>query len=243
MDDKTAQIKDPAALPKNLVFECGTHNLLDIFVIRERKQTVKSKFTLKLMCLYVCMDPKECRGITFRLTVHNIFDEYVRGDQTSKYDRHKAAIHSINANDHLDKLARIQSILADLKYHLIHQQEEYLKPMQKKANSLKTILNVFHSLRQGAPISGNIVANKITFQPSTGNTLTKIILNSQGASAKNVSTLYQQLSLLNANVKVLDKSRHKTKRSPISSEKWSGDDLHVNKLYLNGDYHQFKGNI
>lgn len=237
VDDKTNHDGDQTN--RNIVVECETHNLKDVFVVKKRSSSHKNRFRIKLMCLYVCMNSLECQGITFKLIGHNLFDEYVHEDPSKSSVREKNV--GARSNEE-ERLRRIRDILLDLKGHLISQREEYLKPIHKKANSLKTILKVIRLLHDGAPINGVIFANKTKLVPNTGNTVKKVILRNQSTSQKNISTLRSELETINENIKsVLNENSQKSKRSLVSHDKWTGETLHVHRLYLKTDNHVFNG--
>lgn len=241
VDDKSNGNNEVDSIQSSLLMKCDTHNLIDIFVVKTRA-LARKKFHLKLMCLYVCLDPKECQGVTFSLTNRLIFEKYEAPKLNSS-----AVERVTNAYDTKDKvmlkLHQIRDVLTDLKNHLVSDQEQYLNAMHIKIDNLKKIMNIVKVLRDGAPIKGDVMATKITFKPNSKNFVGTVILNSESVDeTRNITALSQHLKNVNENIKgLLAKQRYVIKRSLNESSHWFGKGLRVKKLFLKSAQHPFKG--
>lgn len=241
VDDKTNPYP-PNGIQKQQIFSipCSTDKLLDIFVVKTKTSDAK-KFNLNLQCVHVCSNSNDCDGITFTVTIYPLFEEQIHMERRPATSQSFVNVHGSKEKIN-QELHRIESILSDLKSHLVSHQEEYLRRIQSKTNSFKKILNIVSMMQSGMPMTDELVANKIRFN-NNNNTVDTIVLNDDKNINKNISTLYKEMKLINEDVLSKLPSKKQVKKRSLQTDKhWSGRFLHVKKLYLNGN-HQFKGNI
>lgn len=239
VDDKTFE-HPPNGINKQQLYPipCKSDQLLDAFVIKTKPLAAK-QFTLTLLYVYACLHEHGCAAPTFTMISHPLFEELTIGKPMSTnkpFDK----IH-VTQDKIAENLHHIENILTDLKNHLVSQQEEYLKPIQSKTNNLRKIVNVIEQLSGGIRLSGDLVARKVRLS-RPGNAVGMVTLTSGDATqSKNISTLYREMKQVNETVHAqMSAARAITKRSPADAESWSGDFLHVKRLYLHGE-HPFKG--
>lgn len=240
VDDKTFQ-HPPNGISKQQLYpiSCKADQLLDAFVIKA-KSKASNPFALSLLCVYACLHENGCAAPTFSIISHPLFEEQSMGrvlpSTTKPFDR----IH-ISPDKIAENLHHIESILGDLKTHLVSQQEEFLKPIQSKTNNLRQIMHVIEQLNGGVRLTGDLVAKKVRLT-RPGNTVGTVVLTGGDATqSKNISTLYKEMNVINKAVHAqLSAAKAITKRSPADAGTWSGEFLHVKRLYLHGQ-HPFEG--
>lgn len=242
VDDKTS-LSDTGSMQPSFTIFCSLNNLVDVFILKTRAVGVKDKFNLKLVCLHVCLDSNECKGIKITLRSHFIFEKTML-DKPKKSRLH--ATHLFHTKEKgLVKLHRIRDILTGLKNHLISEQEEYLHAMHIKEDNLNRIMNIIDVVRDGAPIKGEIAAKKVKLVAGSKNTVGTVVLKPiEAHDNRNITALFHQLKMVNENMKSqLAKKHYVNKRSLNDSDHWSGQSIHVKRLYLNAEDHPFKGII
>lgn len=242
VDDKTS-LNDTGSVQPSFTISCSLHNLVDVFILKTRAVGAKEKFHLKLVCLHVCLDSNECKGIKITLRSHFIFEKTLLNKSS---DSRIQATHLFETREKfLIKLHRIRDILTGLKDHLISEQEEYLHVMHIKEDNLKRIMNIIDMVRDGASIKGEVAAKKVKLVAGSKNTVDTVVLKPiEAHDNRNITELFHQLKMVNENIKIqLAKQHYVNKRSLNNSEHWSGQSLHVKRLYLNGEDHPFKGII
>lgn len=242
VDDKTS-LSNTEPVQPSFTISCSLHNLVDVFILKTRAIGAKDKFNLKLLCLYVCLDSKECKGIKISMKSHFIFEQTLLNKPN---ESRLQATHLFDTKEKvLMKLHRIRDILTGLKDHLISEQEEYLRVMHIKEDNLNRIMNIIAEVQDGAPIKGEIAAKKVKLVAGSKNTIGTVVLKPiEAHDNQNITALFNQLKMINENIKSqLEKQHYVNKRSLNDSKHWTGQSLHVKRLYLNTENHPFKGII
>lgn len=242
VDDKTSSNATGSVQP-SFTISCSLHNLIDVFILKTKVVGAKDKFNVKLVCLHVCLDSKECKGIKITLRSHFIFEKTLLNELAESRIQ---GTHLFDTKENvLTKLHRIRDILTGLKDHLISEQEEYLHVMHIKEDIVHRIMNIIGMVRNGTRINGEIAANKVKLVAGSSNTVGTVVLKPiEAHDNRNITELFDQLKIVNENIKIqLAKQHYVNKRSLNDSDHWSGESLHLKRLYLNNDDHPFKGII
>lgn len=242
VDDKSNQ-HPPNGIQKHQLYTipCKNNQLVDAVIIKTRSN-IANRFMLKLLFVHVCLRADGCDGPTFTITSHPLFEEQTIGvpkvSDIKPLDKINLSKDKISGELH-----RIEAILADLKTHLVSHQEEYLKPMKEKANNLHTMLSIFERLNEGIKIAGVLNARKVQLV-HVSNRLNVVVLidqNTNTTQTGNISALYKKLKDINEEIRSTTSNKAISKRSTKLTEHWTGDFMHVKRIYVNGR-HPFEGN-
>lgn len=229
-DDKSNQPK-----PQLFAIPCKSEQFLDALIVEKRSKTS----ILELVCIHVCLRANGCNTPAFTISNYPLFVEYNIGRPLTSAIQSFDKIHKIY-DKVIENAHHIEYILTDLRNQLISHNEEYLKPIQTKVNHLHNILSIVENINKGIQMSGDVVAKKVRVS-NMGNTMNTIVLNNNNFTGnKNISTMYKEMKTIVEAARIRNSpERTKTKRSPVAPENWSGQFIHVSRLYLRGK-HQFE---
>lgn len=162
--------------------------------------------------------------------------DMVMGNKAKQNEKIWSANAHEKKNNIILRLKYMADAMAELKTHLISQQEELIKPLQSKVINLTKILDVFQMFHTDAHNKSSIIAMNIRMKESRKN-IVKTVDISTGKNSNKILTsiLSQRLKRVILNLKTQIATKRQINKRSTHMSLWTGQSIYVDKFYMQGE--------